>query len=159
MVRRNVITDVGFFDEDLVGIEDHDYWLRISCHYQVECVGVALVKSADLKSSDQDNGSQPRSPLAVESHLKARNQFYRKHRMHMRREGLAHRFLVDSAYGHLAPESNDLRGARRLALQAFRHAPGSRAALALLLSLYAPTPMHKTLRRISSRLRSGIIRP
>lgn len=32
LIRRKVLLDVGFFDEDLV-YEDHDLWLRIAMHY------------------------------------------------------------------------------------------------------------------------------
>lgn len=159
MVRRNVITSVGFFDEDLPAIEDYDYWLRISRHYRVDCVDVALVRYFDLRGAEQNAGSQVRRSLAVKANFEARNQFYRKHGAHMRREGLAHLFLVESAHRHVRSGWNDARGARRLALQAFRQAPGSRATLGSLLSVFAPAYVHNRLRSISSRMRKGAVRP
>ena len=35
MVRKRVFNDVGLFDEDLVGCDDHDMWLRIAERYRM----------------------------------------------------------------------------------------------------------------------------
>ena len=32
LARRNLIEDVGFFDETLPSLEDYDYWLRVAAH-------------------------------------------------------------------------------------------------------------------------------
>ena len=43
MLRRSLITDVGFFDEGLPVCEDYDLWLRIACRYPVYLIEDRLI--------------------------------------------------------------------------------------------------------------------
>ena len=36
MIRASIITDIGYFSEDLSGTEDWDYWIRIAKSYSLE---------------------------------------------------------------------------------------------------------------------------
>jgi len=61
VVRRDVLDDIGLFDEDreLFAIEDYDLWLRITRRYKVDFVNKPLVKYRIHK--DKISGSRKRS--------------------------------------------------------------------------------------------------
>lgn len=44
MIRRTVIASIGFYDSNLPGFENHDYWLRISRFFNFDFIEDALVK-------------------------------------------------------------------------------------------------------------------
>jgi glycosyltransferase involved in cell wall biosynthesis len=46
MLRRSLLDEVGFFDENLPACEDYDLWLRISCRYPVYLIGLPLIVKA-----------------------------------------------------------------------------------------------------------------
>jgi glycosyltransferase involved in cell wall biosynthesis len=43
MLKRCLLDEVGFFDEDLPVCEDYDLWLRISCRYLIHLIRESLV--------------------------------------------------------------------------------------------------------------------
>jgi hypothetical protein len=43
MLRRDLMEEVGFFDEDLPVCEDYDLWLRIACRHPVHLIDKCLV--------------------------------------------------------------------------------------------------------------------
>ncbi|PKN26228.1 MAG: glycosyl transferase [Deltaproteobacteria bacterium HGW-Deltaproteobacteria-21] len=43
MLRRQVLEEVGMFDESLPACEDYDLWLRISCRYPIHRISSALL--------------------------------------------------------------------------------------------------------------------
>ena len=43
MLKRSLLNEVGFFDEDLPVCEDYDLWLRITCRYPVYLIDQNLV--------------------------------------------------------------------------------------------------------------------
>jgi glycosyltransferase involved in cell wall biosynthesis len=43
MLRRSLMEEVGFFDEDLPVCEDYDLWLRIACRYPVYLIEDRLI--------------------------------------------------------------------------------------------------------------------
>ncbi len=147
MMRRNVIRDVGFFDEDLPAIEDYDYWLRICRRYKVDYVSKPLVRYNDPRDVSARADNEVRRSLNIKANLEARVQFYRKHGAQMRRAGVAHLFLIDSARRHLVPEWNDASAARRLAIQAFLLAPASWEGRDIVLQLLAPSGVRTLLSR------------
>jgi glycosyltransferase involved in cell wall biosynthesis len=143
MLRRNLITKIGFFDEKLLAIEDYEYWLRISRYYNFEYVEEALVRYHDIRAVSIDNDS--RRSRNIQANLEARNQFYQKHQAEMKKEGVAHFFLTQSANRHMASHWNDIKAARRLALKAFFHAPTSRNTIvALATTLFPRQLINKT---------------
>ncbi|SDB58208.1 Glycosyltransferase involved in cell wall bisynthesis [Desulfonatronum thiosulfatophilum] len=146
MMRRNVVTTIGFFDETFPAIEDYDYWLRVSRLYKVDYVDMPLVRYNDHDPS-RGNGKETRRSTKIKANLEARKQFYRKHGAQMREHGLAHLFLVDSAHRHLTPGWDDVNGARRLALQACLLAPASREVRDVLKKLFVPETLRGFVRK------------
>lgn len=122
MIRRNVITEIGFFDETLPAIEDYDFWLRIARYYKFDCISAPLVRYHDVRDAPDSDTRRSRN---IRANLEARRQFYLKHGAQMRDAGLAHAFLMDSARRHLPPNWHDIEGARRLTVKAFLLAPTS----------------------------------
>ena len=43
VLKRSLLDEVGFFDEDLPACEDYDLWLRISCRYPIHLIPRRLV--------------------------------------------------------------------------------------------------------------------
>ncbi len=43
MLKRDLINELGLFDEELLACEDYDLWLRISCRYPVHLIPKRLV--------------------------------------------------------------------------------------------------------------------
>lgn len=148
MIRRNVVATVGFFDEELPAIEDYDYWLRVCRHYRVDCVAEPLVRYNDLRGSNTGAEAKKRRSLNIKANLDARARFYQKHGEQMRKAGLAHLYLVDSAERHLVPDWNDVQSARRLAWQAFCLSPGAWQTRKLMVELFLPWRLKKTLGRM-----------
>lgn len=136
MIRRNVITNIGFFDESLLAIEDYDYWLRVSRYYDFEFVEESLVRYHDIRTVSTE--SDVRRSRNIKANLEARNQLYVKHQSQMRKEGVAHLFLTQSANRHMASHWNDIKSARRLALKAFFYAPTSRNTIVVLTTSLFP---------------------
>ncbi|WP_185858967.1 glycosyltransferase family 2 protein [Vreelandella nanhaiensis] len=130
MMRRNIITNVGFFDENLVAIEDYEYWLRISRYYYFDFIEEPLVRYHDIRAISTN--TDVRRSRNFQANLDARDQFYVKHQAQMKKEGVAHLFLVQSANRHMAPHWNDMKSARRLALKAFFYAPTSKSTIVAL---------------------------
>ena len=136
MMRRNIITNVGFYDENLLAIEDYDYWLRISRYYLFDFVEEPLVRYHDIRAISTN--TDVRRSRNIKANLDARDQFYVKHQAQMKKEGVIHLFLVQSANRHMAPHWNDMKSARRLAFKAFFHAPTSRnTIIALATTLFS----------------------
>ncbi|WP_218352376.1 glycosyltransferase family 2 protein [Alteromonas lipotrueiana] len=133
LMRRNVITNVGFFDETLPAIEDYDYWLRVCRYYKIECISTPLVRYNDFRAQSDTKQNQERRSLNIKANLDARAQFYKKHGKQMRLAGVAHLFLIDTARRALVDEWSDRQTARRLSLQALLLAPTSRPVHHMLL--------------------------
>lgn len=156
LIRRQIVTDIGFFDEVLPAIEDYDYWLRISRRYRVDCVAEPLVRYYDDRHPTMDTPEDGiRRSRNHAANLRARAEVYRRYGAAMRRAGVAHLYLLDSARRHFAAIPKDIPGARRLAALAVMQAPTSREGLRLLASLLVPPRMqglvqarHRVLRAI-----------
>ena len=43
MIKKNLFSKVGVFDENLTACEDYDLWLRISCRYPVHLIETPLI--------------------------------------------------------------------------------------------------------------------
>ena len=161
MIRRNVIARVGYFDESLPAIEDYDYWLRITRWYRAEVISTPLIRYNDFRSADEASISQERRSLNIQANLAARARFFEKYGARMRAAGLAHHFLITSARRCLDPGWEDVRGARRLAFQAFLLAPTAWGARDLLIRTCGLSALrdiaHRTLHTLG-RLQSPNVR-
>ncbi|MGE4086193.1 MAG: glycosyltransferase [Vicinamibacterales bacterium] len=131
LMRRSVVAAVGFFDERFEAIEDYDYWLRAARLHDFDHVGDPVVR--------YHNGDAPgRRSRCGDADAVARERFYRKHRIALRAEGVADRFLLESARRVLRRPSGDRHAARRLAWRAVRARPVSRRAWGMALRLSTP---------------------
>lgn len=146
MIRRNIITNIGFFDESLLAIEDYDYWLRISRYYNFEYIEEPLVRYHDIRTATTE--SDIRRSRNIKANLEARDQLYQKHKLQMRKKGVAHLFLTQSANRHMASHWNDIKSARRLALKAFFYAPTSRNVIVVLATTLFPRHMIEKVRTL-----------
>jgi len=116
VIRRSVIRTIGFFDESIPAIEDYDYWIRVSRYYEIDYVDELLSRYYDNLDADR------RSREAV-ANLEARHILYEKHGNDMRRAGVAHAFLLETARRHLEAEEPRLIDAWVVALKALALAP------------------------------------
>ena len=58
MIKKKVFDNVGMFNEKLVGTDDYEMWLRISCHYPITYLNKALAKWRDNPTSLSHNQHQ-----------------------------------------------------------------------------------------------------
>jgi O-antigen biosynthesis protein len=141
LLRRNVIRVAGFFDERIPAIEDYDYWLRVARWYQFEFVPEPLLRYYDTSTA-------PRKSMDVEANLAARDWFFGKHHAEMRRAGVAHTFLLNSAKRHLVPWYEDWRGARRLTLHAAAIKPNAVEPWVFAIRYFTPEPLRALVRPV-----------
>jgi glycosyltransferase involved in cell wall biosynthesis len=146
MVRRNVVKEVGFFDEEIPAIEDFDYWTRIARRYRVGSMEEVLVRYDDRK----EEGRQRKSTKWQEN-MDARAYFFRKHARAMREVGAAHLFLLESARRCLVPGQWRPRQARKL-LRASLGERTSLTAVALFLLSFAPCLLRRVAGSLTTRL-------
>jgi len=144
LLRREAAARTGGFDEAMPAIEDYDYWLRLSCHYQVDFVAAPLSRYHDPEP-DRAATDGPRLSRNLAANLAARAYLHRKHGESMRQAGVEHRFLLESARRHLRVPDSD--GARRLVLQAMARAPWAWQGYCWLALLLLPGQTRDSLRR------------
>lgn len=155
MIRRQVIAEVGGFDEAMAAIEDYDYWVRICRNYRVDCVPEPMARYYDERRPGHgETEEESRRSRKVAANLQARKDFYRKHGREMRRLGVAHLYLLDSVRRHLKGPPRDLPGARRIAIRAALIAPLSGAALKALADLVVPSRLKGLLRTAKGAVRA-----
>ena len=138
VLRRAAVEHAGLFDEGIPAIEDYEYWLRVTDRFEADFVPAPLVRYHDA----DDSG---RKSLNTRDNLEARAYLYRVHGAAMRREGVAHHYLLQSARRHRA--AGDRAGTRRAALQALRTRPTERAAYHALAWATAPPALWRSARR------------
>ncbi len=131
MIPRHVVARVGFFDESLPAIEDYDYWLRISRGHDIDFVDAVVMRYEDPAGAE-------RKSLHQSSNHAARVQFHHKHRRQMRRAGVEHLFLADSARRLIGGDADDRRAARRVALRSWWSAPWSPTGYRIVARTWLP---------------------
>ncbi len=147
MLRSAVVERVGGMDEALPAIEDYDHWLRVAEHYRADCIPEPLVRYHD----PQDDTGAARRSQQLRANLAARAMVFDKHAEAMRRAGVAHLFLLDSARRHLRSPLRDTAAARRLVLEALRERPSCGAAYLLLSYCLAPPRTQALIRGLRNR--------
>ncbi len=154
VIRREVVDRVGFFDERMPAIEDYDYWLRIAGRFRVDYVEKPLIRYYDHEAAKSDgSGSLERRSRDVDGNLTAREWFYERYSREMKRLGVAHLFLIDSARRHLASTDPNTREARRLLLRALRQEPRHPDTWFRLFCTVVPGPVERSLHSIRKRAR------
>lgn len=135
MMRRNAVASTGFFNETLKAIEDYEYWLRIARFFSIEFVDAPLVRYYDRPDAG-------RRSLALRANLDARWWLYETYAQDMRRAGVAHLFLLNTARWALLYGGAEVSAVRPLLLRAVREKPTSRMAIATLLGTSVPGAAH-----------------
>lgn len=143
MIRRCAVAAAGLFDEDLAAIEDYDYWVRIARFFAVDFVAEPLVRYHDAREA-------VRRSVDTLANRAARTAFFARYETELRRAGLRHLFLTESARRHLHQDPVDRRGARRLTMRALQMAPTDRPAWAALARSLAPGWVRRLSRRAVS---------
>jgi O-antigen biosynthesis protein len=131
MIPRHVVARVGFFDESLPAIEDYDYWLRIARDHEIDFVDQLVMRYEDPAGTE-------RKSLHQASNHEARARFHRKHRREMRRAGVEHLFLAESARRLVSGDAGERRIARRVALRSWRAAPWSSTGYRIVARTWLP---------------------
>ncbi len=107
--RRECISEVGDFDEDMRASEDRDLWLRISLKYEVARIPevIALYRVSSGSMSDD-----------LDRMFHAQLKFIEKHRTHSKFSPEEHRLAISSVYRQHA----ETFGQRRRYWRAFLYA-------------------------------------
>jgi glycosyltransferase involved in cell wall biosynthesis len=129
VVRREVLDDVGYQDEDLRILEDWDWMLRISQRHRIEVLDEPLAIIHENNPSPPD---RMRDSTVI---------FLAKHDVDFRRYGAGHRRRVISQHWENSALNMFVHGRAgegvRLLLRSLRHAPLRNPASAVLLPLGA----------------------
>ncbi|WP_404379856.1 glycosyltransferase family 2 protein [Caenispirillum salinarum] len=147
MIRREVLSDIGFFDTRFPAIEDYDYWLRVCLRHDIDCIDAPLMRYYDDRALG-DGGQVTRVSRNQARDRAARALFFEKHASVMREAGVAHRFLLTLVDRHMEGPVKDFAGARRWALRAAAEAPLDADVRSVLARLYAPPGAGRVLRAV-----------
>lgn len=146
MLRRAAVRRAGFFDEVIPAIEDWDYWLRVTEHFEVDFVPEPLIRYHDPEGVE-------RKSLDTRDNMEARAYLYDKYSTNMRRAGVAHLFLLESARRYLAAPKRDARRALQLTLRAALVQPLAYEVYPVLFRALLPPRGYQGLRIVRRRLR------
>jgi len=126
MIRSTVTASAGFFDGNLPLMAAHDYWLRIARYHDIEVIKEPLVL---------EHYAPVLEPNSSDGYIEAQRLFFEKHRLKMRREGVAQDFLLERARNELRQSSKpDHNAVRWIAFQALKEDPFNDEAYRFLLS-------------------------
>jgi glycosyltransferase involved in cell wall biosynthesis len=100
LIPRHVFDEVGGFDEALPAAEDYELWLRIARSFAVLAVPEPLIRYHD-PAGDPVEDARRRS-RNLRANRAARETILRRFRPDMRRLGVEHLFVLDSARRELA---------------------------------------------------------
>jgi glycosyltransferase involved in cell wall biosynthesis len=70
MIRRSVLNDIGYFDEELKIAEDHDLWLRICRKYKI-----GFLNKTTAAYIMHNDGITTNTPLYYDSSIKVRSHY------------------------------------------------------------------------------------
>lgn len=118
MIRRDVISTIGLFDEHLPAMEDYEFFLRISRFYEIDFVPAPLIRF-----HNDDVKSRERRSLDFAANMRARDIVFTRNRHEMRQAGVEHLFLAHSARRHLRSLDGSWRAAAVLAAKALAARP------------------------------------
>lgn len=130
MIRRAVLDVIGEFDAVVEALEDHDLWLRISQHFDIDFTPAILVRRHIHDDKDRISNDADRQ-------IAAREAFVRKHRELFKAEGVEHRFHSRTAYYHLR-RTGDRREAARAARRAIQAKPTSLPSYLVYAAAFMP---------------------
>ena len=143
MVRREVLDQVGGFDEGLPSGQDVDLWLRICERFPADFVPEVLVR---VWESDND-----RITTDADALIRGRDVFFRKHHEALVREGVLYLWLRQVGWIHHR-YAGDVRMARRFYVRSIRVWPAAPLTYVLLVMACMPSAWSRALARGKNRL-------
>lgn len=118
LVLRRAISVAGGFDDRLGELAEQDLWARLAELFEFD---LALTRHAGERLSLADEPGR----LSFSGNMHERSAFHERHRYAMRKAGVEHLFLLESALAHgLSPSAQPVQ-VRRLAFAAWKARPAS----------------------------------
>ncbi len=153
MIRRSVVATVGGFDEQLLALEDYDFFMRIVQFYEVDFVAAPVCRYYDTAHAAGPLEEQRRSRNFLANQA-ARRLFHERYGHLMRHAGVEHLFLMDSARRHLDLPDGDATAAARLIARAMLSRPGRYRNYPWLPFALLPAPVRQVVRPAVRGLRA-----
>ena len=147
VIRREVYEAVGGFDPSLPAIEDWEWLQRVARLYDVLAVDAPLTIYREEEARPVDDSRRSRD---FRANLAARDMLWHRNRDALRRCGLSHLYLIESARRELREPEGDPAAGRRLVLRALYERPQYRANWPWLFYMLQPAPCREWLRRLDA---------
>ncbi len=156
MMRREVFDMVGGFDTTLPAIEDYEMWVRIARFWQVDFVPEPLAAYFDAAEDDSAGVRRSRN---LRANNDARAMFHARYFDDMRRAGVEHEFLLESARRRAAEGATARLRAARMILKAMRYRPQAMKLYGWLALILLPPEQRDrivgSIRKVRGRAGSG----
>ena len=148
MIRREMIDQVGFFDESLEACENWDLWIRIARVAPIDFIDTALTFYRIHQGNMSKNiDKMRRSRLKIiDKHLPLQNN--NPHLLEQRRNAL---FFAHMTFAKAHMENTDLKEARRELLKAARMRPTETICYQLYLKSLLGKRVFKFIRQLKKR--------
>jgi glycosyltransferase involved in cell wall biosynthesis len=153
LVRREVVDAVGGFDPGFPAAEDWEWLQRVTRLFHVASVDAPLAAYVGA-----DDGAQ--RSRQFRANMRARELLWQRNAHALRRHGLAHLFLMESARRELREAEGDPARGRALVLRALAERPQHRPHWPWLPYMAVPFAVRAWLRRLDAprharRVRAG----
>lgn len=157
LIRREALAMVGGFDTRLPAIEDYDLWLRLTRFWRVAAIAEPLARYWD--EDDAVAGEAQRRSRRFAANRTARRMLFERYVHDMRRAGVDHLYLLDSARRELdSPDGRAWRAGLDL-LKAVKRRPSALKLYAWLPLALLPRPAQAGLRQLSRSARQALAGP
>lgn len=156
LIRREVFETVGGFDPTYPAIEDYEFWLRACRFHAVDFVNAAVCRYSDAHDVAEGAQEGARRSRRLDDNLRGREMLHRRFAHDMRRAGVEHRFVLETARRMAAAGGTARLRAIRKVLGAARRRPTAWRLYGWLPLLMVPPalrdPLVAGLRRGRDRL-------
>ena len=145
VIRRTVWQVVGGFDPRLPAVEDWDWLQRAARLYDFRAIDVPVLR---YRLDDDPT----RRSMNFRANMDARAMLHRRNRHALRRAGVEHLYLLESARRELKSAGGDAGRGRKLVLAAWVARPWEQATWIWLVYMLAPAPLRTWLRAVDGRI-------
>jgi len=118
VIRRDVVEAIGGFDPSLPAIEDWEWLQRVACLFDFAALDVPLTIY-----TEQNDPVVERRSRNFRANMQAREMLWQRNRHLLRRTGISHLYLIESARRELRHRCGNARVGKRLVLQALAERP------------------------------------